>query len=809
MIRFGILLPLLCLLGMLSTKVALGQSPLELAHRIDEQIEQAAVGPLAPTCSDADFLRRVHLDLVGVIPSAEQTKNFLNDSASDKRQREVERLLATPEFNRFMTLQLNVWLLERRNEKNIPQRNWERFLYESVETDKPLDQLMSELVYAEPATELHPANKFLLSREVEPNAVTRDIGRLALGMDLQCAQCHNHPLIDAYHQEDYYGLYAFVHRTSLFTQPTSKQVRVAERPDGEASFRSVFTGVSRDHTTPRLPNENSVFDEPPLSLGELYKQLPTKESSGVPAFSRRQTLATMLKDSPQFRRNLANRLWAHMFGRGLVHPLDFHHLRNAPSHPVLLDLLAQSLADNRFKLRPLLAAIALSRTYGRSCEPPPAESINFADITARCELLDAKLSALRANTQSYEENASKAEAAYSELLAKHDANALEQVKAAKEMNDASAKLGKDSDTYKKADEAFQKVKEQSNALNAASEKLKLAVSLLNGDKELLDTSTNLEAKAKKLATSLAALEKSANDTREVMRKSVKESSEKSKKLVAVQAERVPARELRALESAQIETSRQLASHTFAIAQLESQIALCKALAEYQSLRYSDATKAQALWQTIVDRWTINGQLAPLRPLSPEQLTLSAMRGTGMLARYSKEAAAQAQSIRAKADAKAADKNADKSPEKNAAKGTSDKPASDDASGDATSSLAALEQLKLVDTVRNRLDQFATLYGGLPGEDFQATVNQALFIGNGGVVDEWLKPGQNNLTDELTKLDAHAVADAMFLSILSRLPSESEKVDVEKSLSVPEVDKVQVIRQWLWALVTSSEFRFNH
>ncbi len=339
MIRTGIWLPLLCLWGALSTAFTRAQSPTELAARIDQLVEQAAVGPLASVCSDADFLRRATLDLTGVIPTAERTQEFLADQTPDKRQREIERLIASPEFNRFMTLQLSVSLLERRSEKNIPLRNWETFLYQSLEADKALDQLMSELVYAEPAAEQHPANKFLFSREVEPNAVTRDVGRLAFGMDLQCAQCHNHPLIDTYHQADYYGLYAFLHRTTLFTQPSTKLVKLVEKPDGEASFRSVFTGTARDHTTPRLPKETSLWEEPVLLGDQLYIEKPSKESGGLPAHSRRQALAKMLRGSRQFQRNLANRLWALMFSRGLVHPLDFHHRDNPPSNPQLLDTL--------------------------------------------------------------------------------------------------------------------------------------------------------------------------------------------------------------------------------------------------------------------------------------------------------------------------------------------------------------------------------------------------------------------------------------------------------------------------------------
>ena len=348
-----------------------------------------------------------------------------------------------------MTLQLSVWWLERRTEKNVPLRNWERYLYDSLEADKPLDQLMSELIYAEPVPALQAAQKFILSREVEPNAVTRDVGRLTFGMDLQCAQCHHHPLIDSYRQEDYYGLYAFLHRTTPFTQPSTKLVRLAEKPDGEASFRSVFTGVARDHTTPRLPKEQSLLEEPVLFGDDGYKEKPGKESGGVPAYSRRQALARMLGSSRQFQRNLANRLWALMLGRGIVHPLDFHHRDNAPANPQLLDALADALVTNGYKIRPLLTGIAMSRTYQRACEPPPADSINYADIAARSTLLDSKLTALKSATEELKLAADQAETAYNELLAKHDAHAIELAKVAKETGAAQ-------DTFRKAEEAFKK-----------------------------------------------------------------------------------------------------------------------------------------------------------------------------------------------------------------------------------------------------------------------------------------------------------------------------------------------------------------
>src|SRR5688572_28139865 len=220
--------------------IVTGQS---LHERVDALVEAGAVGPLAPQCGDADFVRRIYLDLTGVIPTAEQARTFLQDVSAGKRERLIDELLASPAFVRHMTITLDVMLMERKADKVVKQAEWEAFLFQSLADNKPLDQLFRELIAADGAEEkLRPAARFTLDRDAEPNLVTRDIGRLAFGMDLQCCQCHDHPLIDDYYQRDYYGLFAFVQRTSLFTDPKTKLVALTEKADGEASYKSVFTG---------------------------------------------------------------------------------------------------------------------------------------------------------------------------------------------------------------------------------------------------------------------------------------------------------------------------------------------------------------------------------------------------------------------------------------------------------------------------------------------------------------------------------------------------------------------------------------
>src|SRR5205807_9965072 len=121
-----------------------------------------------------------------------------------------------------------------------------------------------------------PHARFTLDRDAEPNLLTPDIGRLVFGMDMQCCQCHDHPLIDDYYQDDYYGLFAFVNRTSLFTDPKAKLISLTEKAEGEAGFKSVFTGAASDKALPRLPKGQLLLEEPAFPAGSGYVVAPAK-----------------------------------------------------------------------------------------------------------------------------------------------------------------------------------------------------------------------------------------------------------------------------------------------------------------------------------------------------------------------------------------------------------------------------------------------------------------------------------------------------------------------------------------------------
>jgi hypothetical protein len=351
-------------------------APAPLHQRIDTLIAAGQPGfdrQAAPLASDAEFLRRVCLDLTGIIPTGTETRAFLQDRSPHKREQLIDHLLASPRYARRMADVFDVLLMERRPGKYVPSAQWHEYLRQSFAANKPWDQLVREILSADGAdASLRPAAAFCLAREGEPNLLTQDIGRLFLGMNLQCAQCHDHPLIDDYKQDSYYGLLAFFNRTSVFTDP-QKQVMLAEKAEGEVSYQSVFDPAKRTKATgPHLPGRPSI-PEPRLTKPQAYLVAPEKGRRPVPRFSRRAQLAVLLtrSDNALFRRNSANRLWALLMGRGLVHPVDLDHSANPPSHPQLLALLAEDFANRKYDIRGFLRELVLSQTYQRSSEGPP------------------------------------------------------------------------------------------------------------------------------------------------------------------------------------------------------------------------------------------------------------------------------------------------------------------------------------------------------------------------------------------------------------------------------------------------------
>lgn len=367
-------------LGLFLTVAVTVQAAIGAEAPLHQRIDQAiAAGPdfnklAAAPASDEEFLRRIYLDLTGTIPTSADARAFLADTVSDRRAKLIDRLLNSPEHARHMAHVFDVVLMDRRLDKNVQRAAWHEYLRSSFAANKPWDVLVREILSADGVDPQQRAMaKFYLDRDAEPHQLTRDVSRLFLGKNYHCAQCHDHPLVDDYKQEHYYGIYAFLSRSYLFTDKAKKQPAVlAEKADGDVTFQSVFDPAKTTKSTgPRLLDGKPVA-EPKIEKGKEYQVAPAADVRPVPTFSRRALLAPTIasRDNAQFRRASANRFWALLLGRGLIHPLDLDHSANPPSHPELLNLLADEFGKMDFDIRAFLREVALSQTYQRSSLPP-------------------------------------------------------------------------------------------------------------------------------------------------------------------------------------------------------------------------------------------------------------------------------------------------------------------------------------------------------------------------------------------------------------------------------------------------------
>lgn len=361
--------------------LALGAYAEEPLHtRLDRLIADKAGGELAPPADDATFVRRIYLDLVGRIPSRDETRAFLDDTAADKRAKLIDQLLASPEHPQHMARVFDVMLMERLGTHEA----WRSWLQQSFADNRPWDQMTREMLapHVDESDPAYAAGFFVAKRlenygenPVDYPGLVRDVGRLLLGVDLQCAQCHDHPQIDDYKQVDYQGLYAYFANVSL--RRNAKVPAVDEKPTTmKIAFQSVFVD-GKHEVGPRLPFGMETMI-PVVVKGEEYESPPDPKAGrpGVLKFSPLRVLSAELPraETPGFSKNIVNRLWWQLLGRGLVHPLDQHHRDNPPSHPEVLTLLADEFVAHGYDMRWMLRELALSATYQRSSEIAAGES---------------------------------------------------------------------------------------------------------------------------------------------------------------------------------------------------------------------------------------------------------------------------------------------------------------------------------------------------------------------------------------------------------------------------------------------------
>lgn len=306
-----------------------------------EKLRQMQLRP-ADLCSDAEFLRRVHLDIVGILPSLHEVREFLADGRDDKRPRLIDALLRRDEFAKFWALKWGDLLkLTGGRVGSEGVHKYHRWVERAVRDDMPYDEFARQLITASGSTLANPpANFYRTATDMEECVET--VSQIFLGARLQCAKCHNHPF-ERWTQENYYGLGTF------FQSIRRRQTR---RP-GE-----MFVWLAEGGQVPH-----------PLTGQPVAPWLPAAEPSDIgERRDPRTVLADWLTspDNPYFARVGANRVWSQLFARGIIDPIDDFRDSNPPTNPPLLAALAEDFRHSGYSTRHLLRTILNSRTYQAS-----------------------------------------------------------------------------------------------------------------------------------------------------------------------------------------------------------------------------------------------------------------------------------------------------------------------------------------------------------------------------------------------------------------------------------------------------------
>ncbi len=349
--------------------------------------EKVAAGPQA---TDANVIRRLTLDLAGRIPTVPEAQAYVAATEPDKRVKAVDRLLASPDFSYQQRNELDTMLMD----KSGNDGPWRDYLLKACQENRPWDQLFKEmLLTSETDDEKKPALMFLKSRAKDLDDLTNDTSRIFFGVSINCAKCHDHPLVLDWHQDHYYGFFSFFQRTYI-----NKRNQLGERPEGQVKFKTT-EGVEK--TAKLMFLTGSVIDEPPPPMlsdeekkaAEKARRENDDKKEGpppaVPAFSPRTRLvelALKAEENRFFSRSIVNRVWARLMGRGLVMPLDQMHSENPASHPELLDWLTRDLVTHGYDLKRLMRGIVLSQAYSRSSKwdstsSPPHDQLFAVAIT--------------------------------------------------------------------------------------------------------------------------------------------------------------------------------------------------------------------------------------------------------------------------------------------------------------------------------------------------------------------------------------------------------------------------------------------
>ncbi len=343
----------------------LHEPPLPPANFVDEMVyakhKKLRISAAQPAPDDI-FVRRAYLDIAGVLPTVAESQAFFADARPDKRAALVDQLLQRPEFSDLWAMK---WaeVLRVKSSPVLDRKGMHRYndwLRASVRENKPANQLAAELLTATGGNFTEPAANFYMV-ESQPTMMAENVAQVFMGIQIKCAQCHNHPF-ERWTMDDYYSFAAFFAQVGRKTSSDPREAVIYNSGGGEvANIR-----------------DGKVMQ--PKFLGGATPELAGRD--------RRAVLAEWLAsdENPWFAKNVANRVWQHFFGQGIIDPVDDVRVSNPASNPQLLDELGRRLIAYNYDMRKLIRDICTSNTYQMSTTPSPeaqTDTRNFAYAKVR------------------------------------------------------------------------------------------------------------------------------------------------------------------------------------------------------------------------------------------------------------------------------------------------------------------------------------------------------------------------------------------------------------------------------------------
>lgn len=345
---------------------------------VHQKLRKLRIAP-SKVCSDEEFLRRATLDITGRLPTVEEYEKFIANDSPDKREELVDELLSRKEFVEMWVMKWAELLQIRTVRNRVSYKGMLRYyewLERQVAQNVPMDEMVQKLLSASGGTFSNPATNYF-ENERDTLKTAENVAQVFMGMRIQCAQCHNHPF-DRWTMDDYYGFAAFFSQIGRKNSDDPREKIIYDRGGGNV----------------RHPVDNRVME--PKFLGGAKPEINGRD--------RREVLAEWLAspDNPYFAKNLANIVWAHFLGRGIIEPVDDVRVSNPAVNPELLEELGRRFTEYDYDFKKLVRDICLSRTYQLSSqtnETNASDDRNFSHAKLRRLRAEVLLDAITQVTQ--------------------------------------------------------------------------------------------------------------------------------------------------------------------------------------------------------------------------------------------------------------------------------------------------------------------------------------------------------------------------------------------------------------------------